>query len=219
MRKPSDQFSMHSPSWDKMLQAAARMKGAGLQTQTPAGHLHEVTNFGSNPGALRMFAHVPPRHRDAARAGRGAARMFAERGRLRSRRRLVDAGGSLRLLPAAAGAAGRQQSESLLQLVSAGRQRTRAAARRSRSVRWSTAMVSDHDIDPARVFVTGLSAGGAMTSVMLATYPEVFAGGAIVAGLPYGAANNVQQAFETMFQVAAASGARMGRSGARRVAA
>jgi feruloyl esterase len=61
-------------------------------------------------------------------------------------------------------------------------------------------MVSDHGINPGRVFVTGLSAGGAMTSVMLATYPDVFAGGAIVAGLPYGAASNVQQAFETMFQ-------------------
>jgi hypothetical protein len=34
---------------------------------------------------------------------------------------------------------------------------------------------------------------------MLATYPEVFAGGAIIAGLPYGCANNVQQAFEAMF--------------------
>ena len=61
-------------------------------------------------------------------------------------------------------------------------------------------MVSDHAINPACVFVTGLSAGGAMTSVMLATYPDVFAGGAIVAGLPYGAAINVQQAFETMLQ-------------------
>src|SRR3954463_8365665 len=61
-------------------------------------------------------------------------------------------------------------------------------------------MVTDRGIDPARVFVTGLSAGGAMASVMLATYPDVFAGGAIIAGLPYGAANNVQQAFENMFQ-------------------
>jgi hypothetical protein len=34
---------------------------------------------------------------------------------------------------------------------------------------------------------------------MLATYPEVFAGGAIIAGLPYGCASNVQQAFEAMF--------------------
>ena len=50
-----------------------------------------------------------------------------------------------------------------------------------------------------KVFVTGLSAGGAMASVMLATYPEVFAGGAITAGLPYGCASNVQQAFEAMF--------------------
>jgi feruloyl esterase len=53
--------------------------------------------------------------------------------------------------------------------------------------------------DRGRIFVTGLSAGGAMASVMLATYPEVFAGGAIIAGLPYGCANNVQQAFELMF--------------------
>jgi hypothetical protein len=34
---------------------------------------------------------------------------------------------------------------------------------------------------------------------MLATYPEVFAGGAIIAGLPYGCASNVQQAFEATF--------------------
>jgi len=53
--------------------------------------------------------------------------------------------------------------------------------------------------DRRKVFVTGLSAGGAMASAMLATYPEVFAGGAIIAGLPYGCASNVQQAFEAMF--------------------
>src|SRR6516165_4839890 len=38
-----------------------------------------------------------------------------------------------------------------------------------------------------------------MASVMLATYPEIFAGGAIIAGLPYGCASDVQQAFEAMF--------------------
>jgi feruloyl esterase len=59
-------------------------------------------------------------------------------------------------------------------------------------------MAVDYGIDPSRVFVVGLSAGGAMTSAMLATYPEVFAGGAIIAGLPYGCATNVQDAFETM---------------------
>ncbi|MFX5494142.1 PHB depolymerase family esterase, partial [Acinetobacter baumannii] len=42
------------------------------------------------------------------------------------------------------------------------------------------------------------SAGGGMTSVMLATYPELFAAGAIIGGLPYGAASNVQEAFASM---------------------
>jgi poly(hydroxyalkanoate) depolymerase family esterase len=59
---------------------------------------------------------------------------------------------------------------------------------------------TERSVDPARVFVTGLSAGGAMTMVMLATYPEVFSGGAVVAGLPYGAAASVQEAFSAMFQ-------------------
>jgi poly(hydroxyalkanoate) depolymerase family esterase len=59
-------------------------------------------------------------------------------------------------------------------------------------------MKTDHSIDPTRIYVTGLSAGGAMTSVMLATYPEVFAGGGIIAGLPYGCAKNVSDALQCM---------------------
>ncbi len=59
-------------------------------------------------------------------------------------------------------------------------------------------VVAEHDIDPARVFITGLSAGGAMANVMLAAYPEVFAAGAVIAGLPYGSAANMQEAFGAM---------------------
>jgi feruloyl esterase len=61
-------------------------------------------------------------------------------------------------------------------------------------------MVVEHGLDHRRIYVTGLSAGGAMTSVMLAAYPEIFAGGAIVAGLPFGAATNAQEAFQSMLQ-------------------
>lgn len=45
--------------------------------------------------------------------------------------------------------------------------------------------------DPSRVFVSGLSAGGAMAAVMLATYPELFKGGAVNAGVPYRCAEQV----------------------------
>jgi poly(hydroxyalkanoate) depolymerase family esterase len=60
------------------------------------------------------------------------------------------------------------------------------------------AMVATHGLDPHRIFVTGLSAGGAMATAMLATYPEVFAGGAIIAGLPYGSATTIPEAFDRM---------------------
>ncbi|MEG3089580.1 extracellular catalytic domain type 1 short-chain-length polyhydroxyalkanoate depolymerase [Sphingomonas sp. PB4P5] len=59
-------------------------------------------------------------------------------------------------------------------------------------------MIVAHGLDRDRVFVTGLSAGGAMTAVMLATYPDLFAGGAIIGGLPYGSAGGVSQAMERM---------------------
>lgn len=60
------------------------------------------------------------------------------------------------------------------------------------------AMKKAHDVDPGRIFVTGLSAGGAMASAMLATYPELFAGGAIIAGIAYGCASGVAEAFDCM---------------------
>ncbi len=59
-------------------------------------------------------------------------------------------------------------------------------------------MTAEHDVDPARIFVTGLSAGGAMTAAMLATYPELFAAGAVIAGLPFGCAGSVGEALERM---------------------
>ncbi|WP_426169986.1 extracellular catalytic domain type 1 short-chain-length polyhydroxyalkanoate depolymerase [Sandarakinorhabdus sp. DWP1-3-1] len=60
------------------------------------------------------------------------------------------------------------------------------------------AMIDTHGLDPQRVFITGLSAGGAMTAAMLATWPALFAGGAIIAGVPYGAAATVPEAFDRM---------------------
>jgi feruloyl esterase len=71
-------------------------------------------------------------------------------------------------------------------------------------------MIIAHRIDRRRVFITGLSAGGAMACVMLAIYPELFAAGAIIAGLPFGTARNVNEALESMVRVRSRSSSQWG---------
>ncbi len=52
-------------------------------------------------------------------------------------------------------------------------------------------VIADHGLDNKRTFVTGVSAGGAMTLALLAAYPDRFKGGASHAGVHFGCANSV----------------------------
>lgn len=59
-------------------------------------------------------------------------------------------------------------------------------------------MKSHYAFDTTRIYITGLSAGACMTTVMLANYPEIFKKGAIMAGVPFKASKDTSSAFTAM---------------------
>jgi poly(hydroxyalkanoate) depolymerase family esterase len=170
---------------------------ASASPQAFAASPVEVTDFGSNPGNLQMFEYIPDGLPPSAPlvvvmhgCTQNATTFAKETGWIQ----LADKLGFALALP--------QQTQTN-NLQSCFRWFDSNHNRRDQGEALSIKQMVDkmksaHSIDPKRIYVTGLSAGGAMTSVMLATYPDVFAGGGINAGLPYGCANNQIDAFQCL---------------------
>jgi poly(hydroxyalkanoate) depolymerase family esterase len=182
------------------LLATARQNAASARTtrlRRPT-QLRELFGFGANPGNLRMFAYTPERlpHRaPLVIALHGCTQTADEYDHGTGWLSLADNFGFAVVYPQQEPANNPKNCFSWFLPGDIARGRGEALSIREMVEH----AVATFAADRHKVFVTGLSAGGAMASVMLATYPEVFAGGAIIAGLPYGCASNVQQAFDAMF--------------------
>lgn len=187
------------PALGETTAGLARLRRA-MQRQSDSGDdagLTEVGGFGFNPGALRMLAYAPPglaRNSALVVVLHGCTQRAGAHARAAGWLALADRLGFAVLAPEQGCENNPNRCFNWFELGDIARDSGEAASIHAMTEH----MVRAHALDPARVFVTGLSAGGAMTSVLLATYPETFAAGAVVAGLPFGVAGNVQEAFAAM---------------------
>jgi feruloyl esterase len=183
--------------WRKLIRALD-----GLRPRAESAinsRLREHFGFGSNPGNLRMFVYRPPNLADNPALVvvlHGCTQSAAGYDLGAGWSTLADRYGFVLLFPEQQRSNNPNGCFNWFQPAHSQRDRGEPLSIRQMIEK----SIIDHGIDRRRIFATGLSAGGAMTSNMLACYPDVFAGGAIIAGLPYGTAATVQQAFQSMYQ-------------------
>ena len=181
-----------------------------------AGEPREETGFGSNPGNLRMFSYVPESIKPSAplivvlhgckqKAGtfaRDAGWLaIADTAELAivmpEQRGLPSYFHDFYVFPWMTAMFGANNQNACFNWFES--EDARRDSGEALSIRQMIdAMTQRYSINSRRVYVVGLSAGGAMAVAMLASYPELFAGGAVVAGVPYGCANSVSKALQCM---------------------
>ncbi|QCI66858.1 extracellular catalytic domain type 1 short-chain-length polyhydroxyalkanoate depolymerase [Phreatobacter stygius] len=183
-------------NWYASLPSAANAAVPG-DASAVAIPLAETLDFGSNPGRLRMLSYVPdglPADAPLVVVLHGCTQDAAGYNHGSGWSRLADEAGFALVFPEQQRANNPNTCFNWFRRGDIARGQGEPLSIQQMIKR----MLRNHRLDAGKVFVTGLSAGGAMTSVMLATYPELFAAGAIIGGLPYGVAGNVQEAFASM---------------------
>ncbi|MFJ3543006.1 alpha/beta hydrolase family esterase [Streptomyces rubiginosohelvolus] len=189
------------------LATGAALAGPGVAGAAPAAPvaaearaaaaLERVTSFGANPGGLNMYVYRPaalPASAPVVVALHGctqSAQVYSDNAGLNT---FADRHGFLVVYAETTTANNANKCFNWFQPGDTRRGQGEAASIRQMVAHAATA----YGADTGRVQVTGLSAGGAMTSVMLAAYPDVFAAGAVVAGIPYGCGTDVVSAFSCM---------------------
>src|SRR5687767_10654055 len=199
LKQTTADLAQHRRRFEQFLAAAGKAKLGVHEAAGPGAPLRETVDFGANPGELRMLSYVPERLPAGAPlvvALHGCTQSAAGFDRGAGWSALADRHNFALLLPEQQAANNQNGCFNWFQPGDTRRDRGEVGSIRGMIER----LVRDEGLDERRIYVTGLSAGGAMTSAMLATYPEVFAGGAIIAGLPYGAAANVREALGGMMQ-------------------
>lgn len=177
--------------------AGASRPAGPADAKAAAAGLEKVDGFGSNPGALGMYRYAPdglPAKAPVVLVLHGCTQDAATYFDGAGWQKAADDGGFSVVAPQQEQANNANKCFNWFQSGDTGRGKGEALSIKQMVDR----TVADLDADPSRVFITGLSAGGAMTASMLAAYPDVFQGGAVVAGLPHGCANSVAEAFTCM---------------------
>ncbi|WP_314175015.1 extracellular catalytic domain type 1 short-chain-length polyhydroxyalkanoate depolymerase [Streptomyces winkii] len=189
-----------------LLTALTALTAAGLAGVTGGGTAHaagtaagleKVGDFGSNPGALSMYRYAPeglPAKSPVVLALHGCTQDAATYFEGAGWQKAADDGKFSVVAPQQEQANNANKCFNWFQAGDTDRDKGEALSIKQMVDK----TVADLDADPSRVFITGLSAGGAMTSSMLASYPDVFKGGAVIAGLPAGCAGTVAEAFTCM---------------------
>ncbi|MEU5564682.1 extracellular catalytic domain type 1 short-chain-length polyhydroxyalkanoate depolymerase [Micromonospora musae] len=195
MRRPSSLLARLAAVAAGLVLAAAG--AVTLAAPAQAATLTQVSSFGSNPGNLTMYAYRPdnlPANSPAVVLLHGCTQNASGYFTNSGWRKYADQW-SFALIVA--------EQKSANNATSCFNWFETGDTARGQGEALSIKQMVDHakanfGIDGSRVFVSGLSAGAAMSAVMLATYPDVFAAGSIVAGIPYRCATSMINAFGCM---------------------